>query len=102
MYWRAPLSQLILWIIVLAVIIIIFTIFVVNRAIRAHQLQVSVGKEDLIGRTATVDTALAPKGVVFIEGERWTATSDKGTVNSGEEVVVTKVDGLKLRVTKKE
>ena len=95
-------SQLILWIIVLAVIIIVITIFVVNRAIRAHQLQVSAGKEDLIGKTAVVDTTLGPKGVVFIEGERWTATSDKGTVESGEEVIVTKVDGLKLRVTKKE
>ena len=95
-------TQLILWIVVLAVIIIVFTIFVVNRAIRAHQLQVSAGKEDLIGKTATVDTTLAPKGVVFIEGERWTATADKGTINSGEEVIVTKVDGLKLRVTTKE
>ena len=95
-------SQLIPWLIALAVITIVFTIFVVNRAIRAHQLQVSAGKEDLIGKTAMVDTTLAPKGVVFIEGERWTATSDKGTVESGEEVIVTKVDGLKLRVTKKE
>ena len=95
-------SQLIPWLIALAVITIVFTIFVVNRAIRAHQLQVSAGKEDLVGKTAIVDTTLAPKGVVFIEGERWAATSDKGTIESGEEVVVTKVDGLKLRVTSKE
>ncbi len=95
-------SQLILWLIILAVIIIVFTVFAVNRSIRAHQLQVAAGKEDLIGKIATVDATLAPKGVVFIEGERWTATLDEGTVNSGEEVIVTKVDGLKLRVTKKE
>ncbi|MFC1955084.1 NfeD family protein [Chloroflexota bacterium] len=94
-------SQLILWIIVLAVIIIVVAIFVVNRAIRAHQLQVAAGKEDLVGKTAIVDAALTPKGVVFIEGERWTATLDKGTIESGEEVVVTRVDGLKLMVTKK-
>ena len=95
-------SQLIPWLIGLAVVTVIFTIFVVNRAIRAHQQQVSAGKEDLIGKTAVVDATLDPKGVVFIEGERWMATSDKGTVESGEEVIVTKVDGLKLRVTKKE
>ena len=95
-------SQLIPWLIVLAVITIAFTIFVVNRAIRAHQQQVAAGKEDLVGKTAIVDTTLGPKGVVFIEGERWTATSDKGNVESGEEVVVTKVDGLKLQVTRKE
>ena len=94
-------SQLILWIIVLAVIIIVVAIFVVNRAIRAHQLQVAAGKEDLVGKTAIVDATLGPKGVVFIEGERWTATLDKGTIESGEEVVVTRVDGLKLMVTKK-
>lgn len=95
-------SQLIPWFIGLAVVIVIFTIFVVNRAIRAHRQQASAGKEDLLGKTAVVDTALDPKGVVFIEGERWTATSDKGAVKSGEEVIVTKVDGLKLRVTRKE
>ena len=95
-------SQLIPWLIGLAVVIVIITIFVVKWAIRAHQQQVSAGKEDLIGKTAIVDTTLGPKGVVFIEGERWTATSDKGNVESGEEVVVTKVDGLKLQVTRKE
>ena len=95
-------SQLIPWLIGLAVVTVIITIFVVKWAIRAHRQQVSAGKEDLIGKTAVVDTTLDPKGVVFIEGERWTATSDKGTVESGEEVIVTKVDGLKLQVTRKE
>ena len=95
-------SQLIPWLIALAVIIIVITIFVVKRVIRAHQLQVAAGKEDLVGKTAIVDTASGLKGVVFIEGERWTATLDKGTVESGEEVVITRVDGLKLMVTKKE
>ncbi|MBE9482791.1 MAG: NfeD family protein, partial [Chloroflexi bacterium] len=48
-----------------------------------------------------VKIALEPKGVVFIQGERWTAVSEKGRVEPGEEVIITKVDGLKLYVTKK-
>ena len=69
--------------------------------VRAHHHQVSAGREELIGRTAEVVIALEPKGVVFIEGERWTALSEKGRVEPGEEVIITKVDGLKLYVTKK-
>ena len=69
--------------------------------IRAHRHQVSAGREDFIGKTAEVKIALEPKGVVFIQGERWTAISEKGQVKPGEEVIITKVDGLKLWVTKK-
>jgi membrane-bound serine protease (ClpP class) len=76
--------------------------FVVQRVVRAHQKQVSAGREELLGKTAEVETVLDPKGIVLIEGERWAAISEKGRVKPGEEVIVTKVDGLKLRVVKKE
>ena len=88
-------------IIIIAIIIVIFLIFVVIWSIRAHQKQVSAGKEDLVGRTAVVEIALEPKGVVLVEGERWTAITDKGRVEPEEEVIITKIEGLKLRVTKK-
>jgi len=91
------------WLIVLVIIgVVAFFAAAVYWGIRAHQRQISAGKEDLIGKTAEVIVALNPKGIVFIEGERWTAISEKGRVEPGEEVVVTKVDGLKLRVTKKQ
>lgn len=76
--------------------------FVVERVVRAHRQQVSAGREELVGRTAEVEVTLDPKGIVLIEGERWAAISEKGRVKPGEEVIVTKVDGLKLRVVKKE
>jgi len=76
--------------------------FVVQRVVRAHQQRVLAGREELVGRTAEVETDLNPKGIVLIEGERWAAILEKGKVKPGEEVVVTKVDGLKLRVVKKE
>jgi membrane-bound ClpP family serine protease len=40
--------------------------------------------------------------MVLVEGELWTATSEAGRIEAGEETVVTKVEGLKLKVTKKQ
>ena len=86
---------------IVAIIIIAFFALVINRGIRAHRHQTSVGREDLIGKTAEVKIVLKPKGVVSIQGERWTAISDSGQAKPEEEVIITKVEGLKLRVTKK-
>jgi len=88
--------------IVIAVIIVIVLVFVVIWSVRAHQKKIAAGKEDLVGKTAVVDIALEPKGVVMVEGERWTAITDKGQIEPEEEVIITKVEGLKLWVTKKE
>ena len=91
------------WLIVIVAIgIAVFLAVAVIWGIRAHRHQVSAGREELVGKTAEVKIALEPKGVVFIEGERWTAVLEKGRVEPGEEVIITRVDGLKLYVTKKE
>ena len=90
------------WLIVIIIIgIAAFIAVTIIWGIRAHRHQVSAGREELVGKTAEVLTALEPKGVVFIEGERWKAISEKGQIKSGEEVVITKVEGLKLWVTRK-
>lgn len=87
---------------VIAICVAGFLAFVVQRVVQAHRRQASAGREELVGKTAEVEIALEPKGIVLIEGERWTAVSEKGRVKPGEEVIVTKVDGLKLWVVKKE
>jgi membrane-bound ClpP family serine protease len=79
-----------------------FIVFVIQRVVLAHRRQVSAGREELVGRTAEVEVTLEPKGVVLVEGELWTAELEKGRVEKGEEVVITKVEGLKLYVKKKE
>ena len=90
------------WLIAIFVIgFVAFLAVAVIWGVRAHRHQVSAGREELIGRTAEVVIALEPNGVVFIEGERWTAISEKGRMEPDEEVIITKVDGLKLYVTKK-
>jgi len=91
------------WFIILIVIgVIAFIAISIIWGIRAHHERVAAGREDLIGRTAVVGIALDPKGVVLVEGERWRAILDKGRAESEEEVIITKVEGLKLWVTKKE
>ena len=91
------------WLLATLVIVItgLFT-FVISRVIRAHRRQASTGREELIGKTAVVKVALNPEGTVLFKGERWTAISEAGRVRPGEEVTITKVDGLVLRVTKKQ
>jgi len=97
-----PLFQIDPWLIGGVVIFIaaLFA-FVVSRVIRAHRRQARTGREELIGKTAVVKVGLAPEGTVFFKGERWTAVSGKGRVEPGEEVIITRVDGLTLYVTKK-
>ena len=79
----------------------IFLALAIIWGLRAHRQQISAGREELIGMIAEVETAVAPRGTVFIQGERWTAISEKGRMEPGEEVIITKVDGLKMWVTKK-
>ena len=90
------------WLIVIVAIgISAFLAITIIWGIRAHRHQASAGREDLIGKSAEVKVALEPEGIVFFKGERWTAISEKGRVEPGEEVIITKVDGLKLYVPKK-
>ncbi len=100
MFQLGPLNP---WLIaIIAIGIVAFLVVAIIWGIRAHRHQALAGREELIGRTAEVLTVMEPKGTVFIEGERWTAILEKGRVEPGEEVIITKVNGLKLRVTKKQ
>jgi membrane-bound serine protease (ClpP class) len=78
----------------------LFLVSTVIWGIRAHRQQILAGREELIGKTAEVKTFLNPRGTVFVDGETWKAISDTD-VKPGEEVTITKVQGLTLHVTKK-
>ncbi len=100
---RSPVFQIDPWLIaIIPILMAAFSAFAINRIIRAHRRQPATGQEELLGKTAKVREALDPEGIVFLKGERWQATSETGLVEPGEEVIITKVDGLKLVVTKKE
>ncbi len=91
-----------LWLVIVIILGVIALLpFIIQRSIRAHRQQVTTGREELIGKTATVEIALDPKGTVLYKGERWTAISETGRVEPGEEVTINRVDSLKLYVSKK-
>jgi membrane-bound serine protease (ClpP class) len=78
-----------------------FAIFVLGAIIRGQRRRKSTGAEGMIGTIAVAKTPLDPTGTVLSQGELWTATSEGGKVTPGEEVVITRVEALKLWVTKK-
>ena len=84
----------------MTVLITLFFAFVVSRVIRAHRKRATTGKEEIIGRRAVVREKIDPEGTVFFKGELWSAVSDSGPIEIGEEVTVTEIDGLILRVNK--
>jgi membrane-bound serine protease (ClpP class) len=88
-------------IIIAIVLAVAFIIFIIYAIVKGQRLKLSAGVEDMIGKEAVVQTTLNPKGTVLAEGELWTAIAEGSTIEPGEEVTITKVEGLKLWVTKK-
>jgi len=81
--------------IVIGVVAILAVILVLVR--RAMKKPVAVGKEELMGKVGVATTDLAPEGLVKLKGELWTAVCEEHA-KKGEEVVVRRVDGVKLIV----
>jgi membrane-bound serine protease (ClpP class) len=77
-----------------------FFLFVVTSLLRIRRQPAVMGIHTLIGRRAVARSPLDPNGMVFVDGEYWSATVEDGSVEQGEEVVVTAVEGLKLMVRK--
>jgi len=78
-----------------------FAVFVVGAIIRGQRRRKATGAEGMIGTIAIAKTPLDPTGTVLTQGELWTAASEGGRVAPGEEVIITKVEALKLWVAKK-
>jgi membrane-bound ClpP family serine protease len=88
-------------IITAVVFAVAFVVFVIYAIVKGQKRKVSVGVQEMIGKEAVVQSTLSPKGMVLAEGELWTAIAEESTIEPGEEVIITKVEGLKLWVTKK-
>lgn len=82
----------------LAAVVAFFVFSIVTSIIRARHLPATVGTYTLVGKRAVARTPLDPTGLVFINGERWTATSTSGRVEQGETVEITGVEGIRLTV----
>lgn len=85
-------------IIVAIVLAAAFIAFVIYAIVKGQRRKLSAGVEEMIGKEAVVRTALNPKGTVLAEGELWTAIAEDSTIEPGEEVIITRTEGLKLWV----
>jgi len=75
----------------------LITAFLMSIALRARRNKRASGPEAMIGEIGTAQTPLAPQGKVAVHGEIWNAVASTN-VSLGENVRVTAVDGLTIRV----
>lgn len=75
--------------------------FIMVKALGSLRLKPASGMESMVGTTAVAKTALNPSGTVFADGTRWQATLEEGSVETGEAVEITAVQGLKLKVRRR-
>lgn len=88
-------------IIIAIIFAVAFIVFVIYAIIKSQKRKLATGKDDMIGKVAITQTTLNPKGTVLAEGELWTAIAEGSKIKADEEVIISKVEGLKLWVTKK-
>lgn len=79
-----------------------FFLFAVGAGLRAQRRRPTTGREALVGALGEARSDLAPNGVVFVQGELWTAESVNGLIPAGTRVRVVDVEGLRLKVQKEE
>jgi len=75
----------------------LITAFLMTLAIKARRNKVVTGREGLVGETGIAQTALSPRGKIFVHGELWDAVSSSD-LSAGQSVIVRRVDGLLLQV----
>jgi len=99
----SPVYEINWWLIIIVIVILGgFVALAATRVVKTYRKQATTGKEELVGKIGLVKETLDPEGMVLFLGELWTAQSVSGTIEVGEEVLISRVDGLKLIVVKKE
>jgi membrane-bound serine protease (ClpP class) len=75
------------------------TVFLMRLVLRSRQWKSTTGQEELLGAQGVVVSPLAAtaEGLIRIHGELWRAVSPHN-VPEGQQVRVTKIEGLKLHV----
>jgi membrane-bound serine protease (ClpP class) len=85
-------------IVVMAGLVVLFFLFVVGAAVRAHMRKVEAGGEAMLKAKGRALGVLNPSGEVRVEGERWRARAVEGEIAEGQEIEVVGQDGLTLLV----
>lgn len=84
----------------MAVLMAAFFFFAIGAGVRAQRQRVTTGPQALIGAVGTARSDLSPRGQVLVQGELWTAESQDGPIPAGQQIRVTRVNGLHLAVRK--
>ncbi|MCI0833047.1 MAG: nodulation protein NfeD [Chloroflexi bacterium] len=74
--------------------------FVFVNVMRIRTMPAKVGMSTFVGRTVVARSALAPEGFVMMDGEIWTAEAEEGEIEPGDNVIITQIKGLRLKVRK--
>lgn len=90
---------------VMAALLALLLGLVLRYVIKARRGPVAMGRQALVGRVGVALRELdpvGPAGPVRLDSETWSARVEGGPVQAGEEVVVLGVEGVTLRVKKRE
>lgn len=77
-----------------------YFLFAVTSILRVRRQPAVIGVQTMVGQHARTRSDLNPDGIVLVGGELWQATVEGGSLAQGEEVIITGIDGLKLKVRK--
>ena len=73
--------------------------FTLTTIVRSRFSTQTIGREHLVGRTGTADSAISPEGTVLVDGAKWRARSTRVSgIDAGDEVQVVAVEGVVLEV----
>ncbi|HEX74304.1 MAG TPA: hypothetical protein G4N93_04060 [Dehalococcoidia bacterium] len=78
-------------------------VFIIHKYVidSFHRRQVT-GREGMIGLEGRVVEPLTPVGAIVVHGENWRAQAVDGNIQVDENVVIVELDGLTLKVKRKE
>jgi membrane-bound serine protease (ClpP class) len=83
----------------MAACLLAFSLFLASAVMKARLKRPATGRQALIGTVGEVRRTLAPRGMIFTNGELWEAVSVTGEeLLPGTQVVVTAIKGLQLMV----
>ena len=75
----------------------LITAFLMRIALKARRNKMVSGAQGIIGETGIAQTALSPRGKIFVHGELWDAIASSD-LPAGQAVVVRRIDGFLLQV----
>lgn len=89
-------------VIFLAAFLVALTIVLHRLVIPALRRKKTSGAEGMVGLEGEVMDALKPSGLVKVKSECWKAISIEGEIKAGEKVEVLGIEGLTLKVKRRE